>query len=97
MRCIANRARHCRVAQGGKAVVSLRASRYRRAVQVIVNDEPRELGHGATVADLVQTLGFGSRRLAVELNRAVVARAEYSGTVLRDGDQIEIIHFVGGG
>jgi sulfur carrier protein len=66
-------------------------------VQVIVNDEPRALDAGATVADLVQSLGLGPRRIAVEVNRAVVPRAEYGSTRLADGDQVEIIHFVGGG
>ena len=62
-----------------------------------VNDEPRTLAAGASVADLVATLGLGPRRIAVELNRAVVPRAEYDATALRDGDAVEIIHFVGGG
>jgi thiamine biosynthesis protein ThiS len=64
---------------------------------VTVNDEPRELAAGTTVADLVATLGLGPRRIAVEVNREIVARATYAETVLRDGDTIEIIHFVGGG
>jgi len=66
-------------------------------VQVVVNDEPRELSEGATVADLVAGLGLGPRRIAVEVNRAVVPRAEYAATVLREGDAVEIINFVGGG
>jgi sulfur carrier protein len=68
-----------------------------RKVQVTVNDEPHELPAGATVADLVTTLGLGERRIAVELNRAVVPRAAYPSTTLRDGDTVEVIHFVGGG
>jgi sulfur carrier protein len=66
-------------------------------MQVTVNDEPRRLPAGATVADLVATLGLGPRRVAVEVNREIVARATYTSTVLNDGDTIEIIHFVGGG
>jgi thiamine biosynthesis protein ThiS len=66
-------------------------------MQVTVNDEPTRLPIGATVADLVATLGLGPRRVAVEVNREIVARATYAATVLRDGDTIEIIHFVGGG
>jgi thiamine biosynthesis protein ThiS len=62
-----------------------------------VNDEPHALPEGATVADLVTTLGLGARRIAVELNRAVVPRAAYPSTPLRDGDAVEVIHFVGGG
>lgn len=63
----------------------------------MVNDEPRALDTGATVADLVAALGLGPRRIAVEVNRAVVPRADYATTVLSDGDAVEVIHFVGGG
>ena len=63
----------------------------------MVNDEARELPAEASVADLVVALGLGPRRIAVELNRAVVPRADYAATRLRDGDTVEIIHFVGGG
>jgi thiamine biosynthesis protein ThiS len=66
-------------------------------VEVTVNGEPRTLGPGATVADLVAALGLGPRRIAVEVNRSVVPRAEYAATALGDGDTVEIIHFVGGG
>jgi sulfur carrier protein len=63
----------------------------------MVNDETRALPDGATVADLVAALGLGARRIAVEVNRAVVPRAAYASTTLHDGDAIEVIHFVGGG
>jgi thiamine biosynthesis protein ThiS len=66
-------------------------------VQVTVNDEPRALPAGATVAGLVESLGLGPRRVAVEVNRELVPRADYATTALSDGDTIEIIHFVGGG
>jgi len=66
-------------------------------MQVTVNDEPKHLPAGATVADLVATLGLGPRRVAVEVNREIVMRATYASTVLNDGDTVEIIHFVGGG
>ena len=66
-------------------------------VTVMVNDETRALPDGATVADLVATLGLGARRIAVEVNRAVVPRVAYESTTLREGDAIEVIHFVGGG
>jgi thiamine biosynthesis protein ThiS len=69
----------------------------RRRVRVTVNDEPRELPDGATVAELVARLGLGPRRIAVEVNRDVVPRATYGSVALSDGDVVEIIHFVGGG
>ena len=49
----------------------------------MVNDEPRALGDGATVADLVSALGLGPRRIAVEVNLAIVPRTEYERTLLR--------------
>jgi thiamine biosynthesis protein ThiS len=67
------------------------------AVRITVNDEPRELPADATIADLVAGLALGPRRIAVEVNRAVVPRADYAAHRLADGDAVEIIHFVGGG
>ncbi|MFN8545968.1 MAG: sulfur carrier protein ThiS [Candidatus Binatia bacterium] len=66
-------------------------------MQVIVNDDPRSLPDGTTVADLVASLGLGPRRIAVEVNLQVVPRATYATTPLSDGDRVEVIHFVGGG
>ena len=66
-------------------------------VTVIVNDEPRALPSGATVADLVAALELGPRRIAVEVNREIVPRATYGDRALTDGDTVEVIHFVGGG
>ena len=81
-----------------RPIVTSGPSRYRhRRVQVVVNDEPRDLTDGATVADLVAALGLGPRRIAVEVNRAVVPRADYAATVLHAGDAVEVINFVGGG
>ena len=71
--------------------------RVRDGVQVMVNDEPRTVPDGSTVADLVASLALGPRRIAVEVNVQVVPRAEYTRTVLQAGDRVEIIHFVGGG
>ena len=75
------------------------ASRWQifNGVRITVNDEPRELPAEATVADLVAGLALGPRRIAIEVNRAVVPRAEYETVRLTDGDTVEIIHFVGGG
>jgi thiamine biosynthesis protein ThiS len=66
-------------------------------MQVIVNDEPRDVRDEATVAELVTGLGLGARRVAVEVNRTVVPRAEHGAWRLAAGDRVEIIHFVGGG
>jgi sulfur carrier protein len=65
-------------------------------MQVNVNGEPRELASGATVANLLALLGVQGP-VAVERNREIVPRAHHAATELRDGDQLEVVHFVGGG
>ena len=66
-------------------------------MRVRVNGSETDVPHGATVADLVESLGLGARRVAVELNRDVVARSEWNRTVLAESDQLEVVQFVGGG
>ncbi|MGD0601522.1 MAG: sulfur carrier protein ThiS [Terriglobales bacterium] len=50
-----------------------------------------------TLAALVERLGMKPDRLAIELNREIVPRDQWPQTPLHDGDQLEIVHFVGGG
>ena len=52
---------------------------------------------GKTVAQVVSLGGYQPPRVAVELNEEIVPKAEYETTVLRDGDCVEIVSFVGGG
>jgi len=64
---------------------------------IILNGEPREFGVQGTVSDLLRELGLDPRQVAVERNREVVPRAEHPTTVLAEGDQLEVVTFVGGG
>ncbi|MFI5394477.1 MAG: sulfur carrier protein ThiS [Candidatus Binatia bacterium] len=66
-------------------------------MHVTLNGEPQTLTEGLTIADLIRQLGLNQRRIAIELNRAIIAGDEYGTCALRDGDRIEIVHFVGGG
>jgi sulfur carrier protein len=66
-------------------------------MEAMVNGERRRLPDGATIADLVAELELRGRRIAVEVNRDILPAAEYAGRRIRDGDAIEIVHFVGGG
>jgi thiamine biosynthesis protein ThiS len=66
-------------------------------VHVTLNGEPRNLIEGTTIADLIGTLQLNRRRLAVEVNREVVAQETYASRTLAEGDEIEIVQFVGGG
>lgn len=62
-----------------------------------MNGRDTDVPRGATVEDLVQSLGLGARRVAVELNRGVITRPEWNRTVLSESDQVEVVQFVGGG
>ena len=50
-----------------------------------------------TIAVLLETLGIDGRRVAVEHNLTVVKRREYDNTMVQEGDEVEIVNFVGGG
>lgn len=63
---------------------------------VTVNGEKRELGEGETVRALVSRFNLTPEKVAVELNRRLV-RAEKYDQPLKDGDEVEIVTFVGGG
>jgi len=62
-----------------------------------VNGEPRRMVPGASIADLVQSLGLDPRKVAVERNADIVPRSTLAEVLLADGDTLEIVHFVGGG
>jgi thiamine biosynthesis protein ThiS len=64
---------------------------------VEVNGESRDVAAAITLAEFVEQLALAPERLAIELNRHVVRRANWSQTILNEGDRIEIVHFVGGG
>ena len=50
-----------------------------------------------TVQDYLSSLGIDPRRVAVELNLDILPKAQYQTTLLKEGDSLEIVHFVGGG
>jgi sulfur carrier protein len=66
-------------------------------MRVTLNGEARELGDGLTVDDLVRELRLNQRRIAVEVNRAILPRDAYGLRPLQEGDVVEIVHFIGGG
>ena len=64
---------------------------------IVLNGEGRQAPADTTILALLETLGVAPGRVAVELNGDVVRRVEFGGRTLRDGDRVEIVHFVGGG
>lgn len=66
-------------------------------LRLVVNGRPHQAVAGSTMQSLIDTLGLAGRRVAVERNRELVKRDAWAATALADGDEIEILHFVGGG
>lgn len=67
------------------------------AISIVVNGEKREARPGATVADLLLSLGLDSGRVAVERNLEILPRPAWAQTHVQPGDRYEIVQFVGGG
>ena len=66
-------------------------------VQVRINGEHRRVAEGISIAELVGELGFDPLRVAVERNLEVVPRSTLATAAVQDGDDFEIVRFVGGG
>lgn len=67
------------------------------AMTVTINGRAVDVPAGSTIDGFISGKGFTAEMVIVELNGAIVARADYAATVLRAGDQAEIVHAVGGG
>jgi len=66
-------------------------------VTIRLNGDPFDLAKPVSVSVLLEQLAIDARRVAVERNQLVVKKAAYDSTVVTDGDEIEIVNFVGGG
>jgi sulfur carrier protein len=66
-------------------------------MKILINGEAKEFPNGTLLEDVVEQLSLGGRKIAVELNRAVIRRSDWEKVTLSDNDRIEIVHFVGGG
>ena len=62
-----------------------------------INGEQRDFPERLTVGALIEHLGMKVDRVAVELNLEIVPRTQWQAATLKDGDKLEIVHFVGGG
>nr|WP_309656209.1 sulfur carrier protein ThiS [Halomonas vilamensis] len=70
-------------------------------MQIRLNGEPytleSTLDTSVSAADLVEQLGLSGRRIAVEINETIVPKSQLADTRLAEGDQVEIVHAIGGG
>ena len=66
-------------------------------IEIILNGEPYQIGENISIADLVHLLNLVPERLAIELNLEILPKSAWGETLLKPGDRVEMVHFVGGG
>ncbi len=66
-------------------------------MRIRLNGEPHDVDGPLSVADLLARLGIDGQRVAVEHNLVVLKRAAFDRTMIKEGDEVEIVNFVGGG
>jgi sulfur carrier protein len=66
-------------------------------MRLFVNGQNREFPELINILELLETLELNPERVVVELNRDILTAAKYADTRLKDGDNLELIQFVGGG
>lgn len=66
-------------------------------MQIILNGDPRELNDKSSLLQLVDSLQLTGKRLAIEVNHEIIPKSEHAQYTLKAGDQVEIVHAIGGG
>ena len=66
-------------------------------VQIVLNGESRQIPSEIDIDRLLEHFSLPKQRVAIELNRSVVRRTDWPTTLVREGDRLEVVHFVGGG
>ena len=66
-------------------------------ISISVNGEHKRVTAGLTIAQLASEMGLVPEKIAVERNLEVVPRSQIGSVLVEDGDELEIVHFVGGG
>lgn len=66
-------------------------------MRVLINGAEQDIDAGTTVARLLEDRGTVPEKVAVEVNRELVTRSTFAETILNEGDNVEIVTFVGGG
>ena len=68
-----------------------------RPMHIVLNGEPRQVAAGITLVALLEAEGLAGRRVAVEINGQIIPRGSHDTHALGEGDQVEIVHALGGG
>jgi sulfur carrier protein len=69
----------------------------RFALKLLINGELKEWGDGLTLEELIKQLGVRKETVVAEVNRRIIQAGQRADCKLSDGDQVELIQFVGGG
>ena len=66
-------------------------------ISVTINGDTREFSGELSAMDMMEELGLPATKVALERNREVVPKSTYGEVTIKDGDKLEIVHFIGGG
>ena len=66
-------------------------------MKIILNGQERSFEAPLTIAGLLQGMGLGERRVAVEVNREIIPRSQHGAHELEDNDRVEVVFAIGGG
>jgi len=66
-------------------------------MKIILNGQERSFEAPLTIAGLLQGMGLGERRVAVEVNREIIPRSQHGAYELKDNDRVEVVFAIGGG
>lgn len=66
-------------------------------MKIMLNGQEKSLKAPLTISALLQDMGLGERRVAVEVNREIVPRSQHEGFQLQDNDRVEVVFAIGGG
>ncbi len=68
-----------------------------RKIKIIINGITKEIPNEVNIIELLESFSLPKERIAIELNKQVVRKKDWENIKITDADQIEVIHFVGGG
>ena len=66
-------------------------------ITIVLNGENKQIEDNTSITGLLKTLDLGEKRLAVELNQAIIPRGEFASHTLKEQDRVEIVQAIGGG
>lgn len=66
-------------------------------MQIIINGKNKTISNNTTLTALLNELNIDAQRVAVELNMSIIDKSDYSKTILKNSDRLEIVSFIGGG